>query len=75
VFSPNHKRQKDAYQCRRLISGLGMDYQKIDVCADNCMLIRKNHENDSKCLKCGKSKYVEVKNDDGEKVTSTIAQK
>jgi hypothetical protein len=39
------------------------------------MLFWKDHENDSKCLKCGKSRYVEVKNDDGEMVTSTVAQK
>jgi hypothetical protein len=38
VFPPNHKMLKDMYQCRKLLSGLGMDYQKIDVCPDNCML-------------------------------------
>jgi hypothetical protein len=37
------------YQCRKLFSGLGMDYQKIDVCPDNCMLFWKDHENDKKC--------------------------
>jgi hypothetical protein len=75
VFAPNHKMPKDAYSCRKLVSGLCMDYQKIDVCPDNCMLFWKDHENDSKCLKCRESRYVEVKNDDGEKVTITIAQK
>ena len=74
VFPPNHKMPKDVYQCRKLLSGLGMDYQKIDVCPDNCMLFWKDHQNDKKC-QCGKSRYVEVKNDDGEMVTSTIAQK
>jgi hypothetical protein len=38
VFPPNHKMPKDMYQCRKLLSSLGMDYQKIDVCLDNCML-------------------------------------
>jgi hypothetical protein len=38
VFPPNHKMSKDVYQCRILLSDLGMDYQKIDVCRDNCML-------------------------------------
>jgi hypothetical protein len=52
-----------------------MDYQKIDVYPDKCMLFWKDHENDSKCLKCGKSRYVEVGNDDGEMVTSMIAHK
>jgi hypothetical protein len=49
VFPPNHKMPKDVYQCRKLFSGLGMDYQKIDVCPDNCMLFWKDHENDKKC--------------------------
>jgi hypothetical protein len=74
VFPPNHKMLKDVYQCRKLLSGLGMDHQKIDVCPDNCMLFWKDHDNDNKCLKSGKSRYVEVKNDGGELVTSTIAQ-
>jgi hypothetical protein len=26
VFPPNHKMPKDVYQCRKLLSGLGMDY-------------------------------------------------
>jgi hypothetical protein len=73
VFPPNHKMPKGMYQCRKLISGLGMDYKK-SMCPDNCMLFWKDHENDKKC-QCGKSRYVEVKNDDGEMVTSTIAQK
>jgi hypothetical protein len=75
VFPPNHKMSKDMYQCRKLLFGLGTSYQKIDVCPDNCMLFWKDHENGKKCLKCGKPRYVEVKNDDGEMDTSTIAQK
>jgi hypothetical protein len=63
------------YQCRKLLSVLGMDFQKIDVYPNNCMLFWKDHENDSKCLKCDKSRYVDVKNDDGEIVTSTIAHR
>jgi hypothetical protein len=38
VFPPNHKMPKDAYQCRKLVYGLGMDYQRIDVCPDNSIL-------------------------------------
>jgi hypothetical protein len=26
------------YQSKKLLSGLGMDYEKIDVCQENCML-------------------------------------
>jgi hypothetical protein len=26
------------YQSKKLLSGLGMDYKKINVCDNNCML-------------------------------------
>jgi hypothetical protein len=38
VLPANHKLPRDMYQSKKLFSGLGMDYEKIDVCQDNCML-------------------------------------
>jgi hypothetical protein len=38
VLSKNHKMPKDMYQSKKLLSGLSMDYEKIDVCENNCML-------------------------------------
>jgi hypothetical protein len=38
VLLENHKMPKDMYQSKKLLSGLGMDYEKIDVCDNNCML-------------------------------------
>jgi hypothetical protein len=38
ILPPNHKLPKDMYQSKKLLSGLGMDYEKIDVCQNNCML-------------------------------------
>jgi hypothetical protein len=58
-----------------LLSALGMEYEKIDVCKDNYMLFYKKHKNKTKCLKCGKSSFVEVINRDGEKVTTEVAHK
>jgi hypothetical protein len=75
VLPSNHKMPKDVYQSRKLLSGLGMDYQKIDVCPDNCMLFWKDHEEEKKCLNCGKSRFLEVVNEDGETVTTEVAQK
>jgi hypothetical protein len=51
-----------------MLSGLGMKYEKIDVCPDNCMLLWKEHAKEKKCLKCGQSKFVEVVSEDGKKV-------
>jgi hypothetical protein len=52
-----------------------MEYEKIDVCEDSCMLLYKEHKDEMKCLKCGKSRFVEVKNEYGEKVTMKVAHK
>jgi predicted DNA binding CopG/RHH family protein len=38
VLPENHKMPKDKYQSKKLLSRLGMDYEKIDVCDNNCML-------------------------------------
>jgi hypothetical protein len=39
------------------------------------MLFYKKHKNETKCLKCGKSRFVEVVNEYGEKVMTKIAHK
>jgi hypothetical protein len=54
---------------------LGMEYEKIDVCKDNCMIFYKEHKNETKCLKCGKSRFVEVINEDGDMVTIKTTHK
>jgi hypothetical protein len=52
-----------------------MEYEKIDVCQDNCMLFWKEHVREQKCLKCGKSRYVELVIEEGEKVVTKVAHK
>jgi hypothetical protein len=52
-----------------------MEYEKIDAYKDNCMLFDKEHQNETKCLKCGKSRFIEVVNEDGENVTTKDAYK
>jgi hypothetical protein len=42
---------------------------------DNCMLFWKEHGREQKCLKCGKSRYLELVNEDGEKVVTKVAHK
>jgi hypothetical protein len=38
VLPENHKMPKDMDQSKKLLSGLSMEYEKIDVCDNNCML-------------------------------------
>jgi hypothetical protein len=75
VLPTGHKMPKDMYQSKKLLEGLGVEYEKIDVCKDNCMLFWKEHGREQKCLKCGKSRYVELVNEDGDKVVTKVAHK
>jgi hypothetical protein len=68
LWNPN-KMPKDLYHSKKLVKGLGMNYEKIDVCQNSCMLFWKEHKEENKCLKCGKPRYVAAINDDGETVT------
>jgi hypothetical protein len=38
VLSSSNKIPKDMYHSKKLVKGLNMDYQKIDVCRNSCML-------------------------------------
>jgi hypothetical protein len=58
-----------------LLFALGIEYEKIDVCKNNGMFFYKEHNDEMKCLKCGKSRFVEVINEDGEKVMTKVAHK
>jgi hypothetical protein len=51
--NPN-KLPKDIYHSKKLVKGLDMDYEKIDVYRNSCMLFWKEHKEENKCLKCGK---------------------
>jgi hypothetical protein len=42
VLPTGHKMPKDMYQSKKLLEGLGMEYEKIDVCQDKCMLFGRN---------------------------------
>jgi hypothetical protein len=72
--NPN-KLPKDIYHSKKLVKGLDMDYEKIDICRNSCMLFWKEHKEENKCLKYGKPRYVKVINDDGEIVTIEVARK
>jgi hypothetical protein len=50
------------YQSKKMMPALGLKYEKIDVCPDNCMLFWKEHFNEKKCLDCDQSRFIEVVN-------------
>jgi hypothetical protein len=75
VILENHKMPKDLYQSKKLLSGLGMDNEKIDVCDNNCMLFWKETTSEKKCTVCGERRFIEVEYDDGLTVTTKTARK
>jgi hypothetical protein len=75
VLPKPNKLPKDMYHSKTIIKDLGIDYEKIDVCKNNCMLFMKEHAGEKKCLKCGQSRFVEVVNDEGDKVMTDVAHK
>ncbi|XP_025811686.1 uncharacterized protein LOC112889329 [Panicum hallii] len=75
-FAPrNNKMPVNLYQSKKIVSGLGMNYEKIDACEDNCMLFWKEHANDTHCMHCSKSRYAVVVDEDGNAVTTNVPVK
>jgi hypothetical protein len=66
---------KDLYQSKKIFAGLGMNYEKIDVCKRNCLLFWKEHMDDTECVHCGRSRYMKAVNEDRASVTTKVAVK
>jgi hypothetical protein len=54
-----HKVPKDMYQCKKMMSALGLKYEKIIVCPDNCMLFWKELAYENKGIECGQSRFYQ----------------
>ena len=54
---------KSYYQAKKILCPMGMEYQKIHACSNDCILYRHEFEEMHKCLRCGVSWY-KVKDDD-----------
>lgn len=48
-------------EARKIIGKLGLSYEKIHVCPNNCQLYRKDKANDDFCSKCGASRWKNKK--------------
>ena len=51
------------YEAKKILSLMGMDYEKIHACPNDCILYRKELESLHKCPRYGVSRY-KVKDDD-----------
>ena len=46
------------YEAKKTLCSLGMPYEKIHACPNDCILYRKKFENEVSCPVCGVSKYI-----------------
>lgn len=46
------------YEARKIIQDLGLHYEKIDACPNNCILFWKEYANANQCVKCGASRWM-----------------
>lgn len=53
-------------EAKKMIQDLGLDYEKIDACPNNCLLFRKEYADLNNCVKCGSFRWkFEDTRDDG----------
>jgi hypothetical protein len=75
ILPKPHKMPKDMSQAKKKFYGLGMNYEKIDVCPNNYMLFQKELAKEKRCFKCGKLWFVKVLNEDGDQMMTKVAHK
>jgi hypothetical protein len=75
LIPAKHNMPKYLYQSKKIVADLRMDYEKIDACEIFCMFFWKEHNDDTECMHCGRSRYVKVVNEDGASVTTKVAVK
>ncbi|XP_061999523.1 uncharacterized protein LOC133716896 [Rosa rugosa] len=49
------------YKTKKMIKDIGLSYEKIDACPNDCMLYWKEHKNDECCNVCGISRWKQNK--------------
>ncbi|XP_062020749.1 uncharacterized protein LOC133737149 [Rosa rugosa] len=62
------------YQTKKLITGLGLTYQKIDACPNDCILYWKDTANLEYCPSCGESRYLVDTIDDNNQTRKVSAK-
>ncbi|XP_070023273.1 uncharacterized protein [Nicotiana sylvestris] len=57
---------------KSMVKNLGLDYEKIDACPNDCMLFRNDHKDDEYCHVCGSSRYIKYTEVDSDEVDSEL---
>nr|GEZ77847.1 hypothetical protein [Tanacetum cinerariifolium] len=60
---PDASIPRSFYKMKKVIRDLGLSYDKIDACPNDCMLYRKTNSEKTKCDICGTLRYKPSEND------------
>ncbi|XP_024013103.1 uncharacterized protein LOC112087314 [Eutrema salsugineum] len=60
ILPENNLAPASYYEIEKLVRGLGLPYQMIDVCIDNCMLYWRETVDRSTCYFCRKPRYKDT---------------
>jgi Zn ribbon nucleic-acid-binding protein len=47
----------NTYEVKKFLRDMGLGYEKIPACLNDCMLFWKDNKDLDSCVKCGKSKW------------------
>ncbi|XP_071704999.1 uncharacterized protein [Rutidosis leptorrhynchoides] len=70
---PHASIPKSLYEVRKLIRELGLGYEKIDACPNDCLLYWKQNKDKIICDVCQTSRYKQSNNNDSEEESTTQA--
>ncbi|KAL6142214.1 hypothetical protein ACLB2K_060497 [Fragaria x ananassa] len=63
TFPKNTTLPKSFHKTKKLIKDIGLSYENIDACPNDCMLYwGKDHKQDQSCEHCGASRWIKKKN-------------
>ncbi|CAL9029977.1 unnamed protein product, partial [Prunus brigantina] len=62
LLSEGNTLPSSMYEAKKTLSALGMSYEKILACPNDCILYRKDYEDSTNCPTCGISRWKEGKN-------------
>nr|XP_043608898.1 uncharacterized protein LOC122580743 [Erigeron canadensis] len=72
---PDASIPKSLYEVRKIIRELGLSYDKIDACPNDCMLYWKENINKTKCDTCHTSRYKTSEDSKDESTTPSSEKK
>ena len=57
ILSKNEKLVESFYASKKMVKELGMGYEKMDTCCNDCIFFYKEDQSKSSCDICGESRF------------------